>query len=532
MSTKNSFQENLINLIEEITNKLKKVKNSLNGLKKLEPLYKDSSVPEQELMNFVFEKKNHRNQIKKLTQTKNEIEEFLDSICDKGTVSQDFSTDDPSFIKVISGDLVVIYQTEAENAYVKLKSINKPTKGYLPTNVLSIDVVQVSDFDSLSSKIDQFKQILIDMEKKESNLNNRKLSPKTISSIYSFDAGNDDELTISENEKLILIEHREGGWSYVENLKGQKGIVPTSYLNLQVDSSNPNSEMIVLFSFDSENPDELTIVENEVVSVIEVKGDWTKVKNIKGDIGIVPTNYLQPKINTQTDSIDNNSNKDKSNADILEEKEDGWLLVGEKNQNSQEDFSPGNYFLVLENYEKADSDEISLQKNSKVKFVSNQGNGWCTVEFEGKTGLFPITYLELIREDLKPKKVDQKAKKMEQKTKKMEQKQKIQEQKQKQQEQKQKQKQQKIQNKPQSKDEIIKNLQNKVNELSDQIEQINQLRKLEIQFLTTQQQEKQSIIDSKESEILELKKKVETLEQENRKFKSLIEKLPPNQKIK
>jgi actin cytoskeleton-regulatory complex protein SLA1 len=53
--------------------------------------------------------------------------------------------------------------------------------------------------------------------------------------LYDFDAQGDDELTVAENESLILVEKETDDWWKVRNASGQEGVVPASYVEVVAD---------------------------------------------------------------------------------------------------------------------------------------------------------------------------------------------------------------------------------------------------------------------------------------------------------
>lgn len=50
--------------------------------------------------------------------------------------------------------------------------------------------------------------------------------------LYDFEAQGDDELTVAENEALILVEKETDDWWKVRNASGQEGVVPASYVEV------------------------------------------------------------------------------------------------------------------------------------------------------------------------------------------------------------------------------------------------------------------------------------------------------------
>lgn len=50
--------------------------------------------------------------------------------------------------------------------------------------------------------------------------------------LYDFEAGGDDELTVSEGENLTIVEKENDEWWLVRNSKGQEGVVPAQYVEI------------------------------------------------------------------------------------------------------------------------------------------------------------------------------------------------------------------------------------------------------------------------------------------------------------
>ena len=54
-----------------------------------------------------------------------------------------------------------------------------------------------------------------------------------------------------------------------------------------------NESVKVLYAYQGQNDSELTISENEILSIVESTGDWWLVKNNSGKQGYVPSNYVE-----------------------------------------------------------------------------------------------------------------------------------------------------------------------------------------------------------------------------------------------
>lgn len=50
--------------------------------------------------------------------------------------------------------------------------------------------------------------------------------------LYDFSAKGDDELTVEENERLTIVDRSDDEWWLVRNSQGQEGVVPAQYVEL------------------------------------------------------------------------------------------------------------------------------------------------------------------------------------------------------------------------------------------------------------------------------------------------------------
>lgn len=68
--------------------------------------------------------------------------------------------------------------------------------------------------------------------------------------LYDFDADGEDELTVKENDKLVVVEKGpDEGWWKCRNARGQVGVVPSAYLQVTIFSFLGISMSLTLFRF-------------------------------------------------------------------------------------------------------------------------------------------------------------------------------------------------------------------------------------------------------------------------------------------
>ncbi|KAJ9050337.1 Protein BZZ1 [Entomophthora muscae] len=114
----------------------------------------------------------------------------------------------------------------------------------------------------------------------------------TAVALYDYDAADDGELTIRENQKLDIIAADDGSGWVTARLDGKTGLVPATYIT----SSADTAALIVqaLYDYDAQTDSDLTIREGEMIEVTnqEVSEGWWEGK-LNGHIGLFPANYVK-----------------------------------------------------------------------------------------------------------------------------------------------------------------------------------------------------------------------------------------------
>lgn len=59
--------------------------------------------------------------------------------------------------------------------------------------------------------------------------------------LYDFDAQGDDELTVKENDQVTVIDKENDEWWLVKNKRGQEGVVPAQYVQIDDGSAPPQT---------------------------------------------------------------------------------------------------------------------------------------------------------------------------------------------------------------------------------------------------------------------------------------------------
>lgn len=60
--------------------------------------------------------------------------------------------------------------------------------------------------------------------------------------LYDFDAQGDDELTVKENDSITLVDRSDDEWWLVRNSRGQEGVVPAQYVQIGGDAPSAGGD--------------------------------------------------------------------------------------------------------------------------------------------------------------------------------------------------------------------------------------------------------------------------------------------------
>lgn len=164
-----------------------------------------------------------------------------------------------------------------------------------------------------------------------------------------------------------------------------------------------------LYSYNAQNPDELTIVENEQLEVIgDGDGDgWLRARNYRGEEGYVPHNYLDVERDIATDTNANQPLQTQisfSSVDYTIESEEQDMQspdqvsviavpIAKKEKSTDKE-----YCIALYDYDASAEDELTFEENQIITIINKSphgvDDGWWEGEINGKFGNFPSLVVE------------------------------------------------------------------------------------------------------------------------------------------
>ncbi|TMW44984.1 hypothetical protein DOY81_009936 [Sarcophaga bullata] len=172
-----------------------------------------------------------------------------------------------------------------------------------------------------------------------------------------------------------------------------------------------------LYSYTAQNPDELTIVENEQLEVIgEGDGDgWLRARNYRGEEGYVPHNYLDIEQETPVNgssanqlrsqisfsSVDYTVDNEDQTVDSLQSPDQVSVIMAPQKKKSDV-----MYCIALYDYDATAEDELTFEEGQIIKIVTKTAHGvddgWWEGELDGKFGNFPSLVVEECDENGEP----------------------------------------------------------------------------------------------------------------------------------
>ena len=126
--------------------------------------------------------------------------------------------------------------------------------------------------------------------------------------LYDFHGVRSDDLSFNLGDILIVLQEH-GEWLYGTSCQNSfSGWFPKNYTEVRMADRVQIKGILsvlslddyrVLFNFEAENSNELTIKSGEIVSILKsINENWVIIKNQRGDSGLVPCNYIS-KFNDQ-----------------------------------------------------------------------------------------------------------------------------------------------------------------------------------------------------------------------------------------
>ncbi|CAG9784156.1 unnamed protein product [Diatraea saccharalis] len=122
---------------------------------------------------------------------------------------------------------------------------------------------------------------------------------------YNYQAQQPDELSLTKGTRILILEKSNDGW-WRGQYQGHTGWFPSNYTSEEGDNEDPVHTyamaenvldiVVALYSFTSNNEQELSFEKGDRLEIVErppSDPEWYRARDSRGNVGLVPRNYLQ-----------------------------------------------------------------------------------------------------------------------------------------------------------------------------------------------------------------------------------------------
>jgi len=224
--------------------------------------------------------------------------------------------------------------------------------------------------------------------------------------LFNYDGQADDELTIRKGDVILDVKKQDGGWW--EGLLGSKrGVFPDNFVTV-VSEAEMNTPLIrtekgrkckVLFSYNPTHEDELALLVGDEIQLLgEVEEGWWRGR-LSGRVGVFPSNFV-----SVTDNALSAVENVKTNGDTFSTTATP-TATPTPTPSTPLEMAPKlppkpvrEMARVLYSYSALQPDELELKEGDLVIILVKdcEDKGWWKGELNGKVGVFPDNFVELI----------------------------------------------------------------------------------------------------------------------------------------
>lgn len=195
--------------------------------------------------------------------------------------------------------------------------------------------------------------------------------------IYNFTASNPDELSGVEGD-IVKVKSQVNEHWYEAEINGNKGLFPVIYAT-KIDDPLQYDVFVAIETYHGIRPSELSFSKGERINVIEeVDENWWRGECC-GKIGIFPNSYVETE--KLYESICGDDHASYQNGGLY---------------GNQEMFT----VQALYDFEARNHEELSFPQGGMIIITKDIDDDWYEGSFDGRTGLFPKSYVEHCSPDI------------------------------------------------------------------------------------------------------------------------------------
>ena len=160
-----------------------------------------------------------------------------------------------------------------------------------------------------------------------------------------------------------------------------------------------NPRCVAQFDYQARDTEELSISKNEHLTVVDGSGSWWKVRNDRGGVGFVPSNYVkelpllakppQPAPVPKVSSVGSASQRTPLN-------DEPGIMYQQTDLQKQIRNGPSLNIKAVAKFKYASTreDELSLEKGDELIVIEKEADGWWRGRSGTRIGWFPFNYVE------------------------------------------------------------------------------------------------------------------------------------------
>ncbi|KAH3727186.1 hypothetical protein DPMN_053115, partial [Dreissena polymorpha] len=216
---------------------------------------------------------------------------------------------------------------------------------------------------------------------------NERLQKKHARVLYSFNPALDDELALKVGDVVEILCQDPKGW-WMAELNGKRGVIPSNYVKIMEIGETARAHAA---------DDELALKVGDVVEILcqDPKGWW--MAELNGKRGVIPSNYVKIMEIGETARAHAADQGATGGVDVR-------LRTKRINDNAVESHVSHNersqkkHARVFFSFNPTSDDELALKVGDIVELVKQVCDAWWMAELNGKRGLIPANYVNVIEE--------------------------------------------------------------------------------------------------------------------------------------
>jgi hypothetical protein len=161
-----------------------------------------------------------------------------------------------------------------------------------------------------------------------------------------------------------------------------------------VGATEAKADMRSIYSYDAQNADELSITEGDLLKIIEADDGtgWIKAQ-LGNQVGLIPANYIEYlEQEPHTETREMNDHYSQSTMDQLETSVPSEPTLPAP-ETYPDEASTRESVVALYDFEAVNAEELNIRQGDIIVVTKKDDSGWWEGTLNGQTGIFPSNYV-------------------------------------------------------------------------------------------------------------------------------------------